>query len=187
MLWSILILYLSTFGLGVFFLIFMAKRMRYFESTKYFFYLMLCFYLMIVDANKNLLNAYFPTNFEHYNASYFVAFLGVFLRLYLMKMLYPVKSFSLKNLKHFVFPIIFVGGGIFMQNFLIDENILLGLQQWQIPTVTTDSFVILLFIIGLLYVITSLIYIIRFSNKQSTNFQKTNNLILIWLKFLMVR
>ena len=186
MLWSKFFLYLFTFGLGIFFLLFMVKRMRYFESTKYFFYLIVCFYLMIVDANKNLFDAYLSTHIEPFNTAYFVAFLGVFLRFYLMKMLYPVKSFSLKNLRHFVFPIIFIAGGIFIQNFQIDENILLVLQRLQIPTLNTDSFIILLFIIGFLYFITSFIYIIRFSNKQSTIFQKTNHLILIWLKIVIL-
>jgi AraC-like DNA-binding protein len=141
---------------------------------------------MIFDAKKNLFDAILSTPTESYNTTYFVVFLGVFLRFYLMKMLYPVKSFSLINLKHFVLPIIFTGGGIFVQNFLIDKKILLSLQQWQIPTLNTDWFVILLFLIGFLYLITSLVYIIRFCNKQSIIFQKTNNLILIWLKIIII-
>jgi hypothetical protein len=185
MFWSKFILSLFTLGLGVFFILFMVKRLRYFESTKYFFHLLACFYLMIFNANKNLLNLYFSTHIEPYNTAYFVAFLGVFLHFYLMKMLYPVKSFSLKNLKHFILPLIFIGGGIFMQNSQINENILRGLQRLQIRTLSTEGFVILLFTIGLLYVIISLIYVIRFSNKQSTNFNKTNNLILIWLKIVI--
>lgn len=186
MVWSKFILYLFTLGLGIVFLLLMVKRMRYFESTKYLFYLIACFYLMIFDAKKNLFDAILSTPTESYNTTYFVVFLGVFLRFYLMKMLYPVKSFSLINLKHFVLPIIFTGGGIFVQNFLIDKKILLSLQQWQIPTLNTDWFVILLFLIGFLYLITSLVYIIRFCNKQSIIFQKTNNLILIWLKIIII-
>jgi hypothetical protein len=114
---------------------------------------------MIIDLNKNLFNAYFPTHFEIYNTTYFVAFLGVLLRFYLIKMLYPVKSFSLKNLKHFMVPTILIAGGIFMQNFQIDKNILLVLQQLQISGINTQICIILLFIIGILYILTSFIYL----------------------------
>lgn len=185
MIWSNFFLNFFTFGLGIFFILFMVKRMRYFDSTKYFFYLIVCFYLILFDLDKNLLNSGFSTPYHLYNTSYFVAFLGIFLRLYLMKMLYPVKSFSLKNLLHFILPLSLAIGGIFIQNFEIDGNILLGLQQLQIPAINTQICIIPLFIIGFLYVITSLVYIIRFTKKQSANFKRINKLILIWLKIAL--
>lgn len=185
MFWPIFFQYLFTFGLGFFFLLFMAKRMRYFESTKYFFFLIVCFFLMIFDGNKNPFHTYISTHFEHYNTSFFVAFLGIFLRFYLMKMLYPVKSFLLKNIKHFIFPILLIAIGIYLQYFLKEQNILFGHQRLHIPNVSTDVFIFLFFIIGFLYLITSFIYFFRFSNKQSDNFKRINKLTLILLKTVM--
>lgn len=188
MLWSKTFLYFFTFGVGLLFFLFMVKRLRYFESTKYFFYLLVCLYLVIIDVDKNKFTALpcFSTLLELYNTPYFIAFLGVLLRFYLKKMIYPVKSFSLKNLKHFIFPSIVIIVDRLVQNFLIDENILIVNYRLHIPANSSNSFSILLFINGFSYVLTSLIFILRFSNKQSTVFKRINKKTLIWLKFVII-
>jgi hypothetical protein len=180
--WSISFLYFFTAGLGVFFILFMAIKLRYFESTKYLFFFVICFYWIIFNANLRTLELLSSFFFEFNHTSYFIAFLGIFLRLYVMKMIYPVKSFSLKNLKHFIFPLIIIIGVIQSKYVLIDENILKVLQKFYNPIISTKIIPLTLFIIGFSHSIVSLIFVIRFCNKQSPVFTKKNIKTLIWLK-----
>lgn len=178
-------LYFFIFGLGFFFFLFMIKKLRYFESTKYLFYIILCFYFIVFIHNLRILKFNFLIPPELNNTSYFIAFLGVFVRFYLMKMIHPVKSFSLVNLKHFILPAFVIIAEIFVKNILINENVILILQHFHIPKISVSNFSLALFIIGFSYIISSLIIIIRFINKKSEIFKRINKKTLMWLKIVI--
>jgi len=185
MFWSETFLYFFVFGLGVLFFLFMVKKLRYFESTKYLFYITLCLYFIVFIHSLRIFKYNFLIPSELNNTSYFIAFLGVFVRLYLMKMIYPVKSFSLKKLKHFILPAFVILTEIFVRNIKINESVILIFQQFAIPKISINHFSIVLFIIGFSYIISSLIIIVRFINKKSEIFKRINNKTLIWLKIVV--
>lgn len=101
-------------------------------------------------------------------------------------MAYPVKSFSLRNLRHFILPTFVIIGEIFVKNTVFNKNMILIFQRFYIPNISVSKFSLALFIIGFSYVITSLIIILRFINKQSAIFKLINKKTLIWLKIVIL-
>lgn len=175
-------LFFFTSGFGIFFVFFMALKLRFFESTKYLFCFIVCLYGIIVGANPSISKPFSSVYLAFEGASYFIAFLGVFLRFYVRKMVYPVKSFSIKNLKHLMFPILIIIWGVYSKNIIIDERILSIFQMYNFPAISIPIVPSIIFIIGFSYIIESLFFIIRFCNKQSAIFIKTNDKIILWIK-----
>lgn len=182
MFWSNMFLYFLTPGLGVLFVLFMAVKLRYFESTKYLFFFTVCLYWLIWNSNLSIIKVLSITFFELEGTSYFIAFLGIFLMFYVQKMIYPVKSFRVKSLKHFIFPIAIMILGILSKSFFIDKKILNVLQTLNIAIDTQKTIPFIIFIIGFSYSIRCFILILQFCKKQPLIFIKTNRKVLIWLK-----
>lgn len=179
------ILFFFTLGFGIFFVLFMALKLRFFESTKYFFCFILCLYLIVFNSNPNIFKPFSSIHLAFEGTSYLIAFLGVFLRFYVRKMVYPVKSFSVKNLKHFTFPILVIIWGVYSKTIIIDEEILRILIMDNFPVIIIPTVSSIIFIIGFSYIIASLFFIIRFCSKQSSIFIKTNKKIILWIKIVI--
>lgn len=184
-----------TCALGAIFSLYLQLRFPRFRSTYLLLSVIFClcwieFYMFALSSRYILQMPFlFRTAFP------FRALAPVLLWLYVWAMLHPNRKFSKVQLLHFIVPLIITLGLLpdflkpvaykmeMLQHFYSQNNSLMKKNAGIFPAGFIQPF---LLFFGLVYVVVSISYIIRYSQRKAARFREVNKILLRWILLVAV-